>query len=56
MASGSLDLLQMFKWLMSKSWLSGTATMGQIGFGVEVVDTLGKDTRFSFTDFSVTDS
>jgi hypothetical protein len=55
LTSGSLDLLQMFTWLMSKAWLAGTATMGQIGFGVEVVDTLSTDARFTFTDFSVTD-
>ena len=56
MTSGNLDLLQMFKWLMSKGWLAGTSTMGQIGFGVEVVDTLSTDARFTFTNFSITDA
>ncbi len=55
MTSGSLDLLQMFRWLMSKGWLSSTSTMGQIGFGVEVVSTNNTNATFSVTNFSVTD-
>jgi hypothetical protein len=54
MTSGSVDLLQMFKWLQSKGWVSGGATVGQICYGVEIVSTNGAPATFSFTDFSIT--
>jgi hypothetical protein len=55
MTSGSLDLLQMLTWLMSKGWLPNDSTMGQICFGIEVVSTDGAEATFSVTDFSVSD-
>ena len=54
--SGSIDLLGIFKWLMSKGWLPGNSTLGQIDYGVEIVSTDGRPATFSFTDFSITDS
>ena len=56
MTSGELNLLQMFKWLMSQGWLSSKSTVGQIDFGVEIVSTGGRDATFNFTDFSITDN
>jgi hypothetical protein len=56
MTSGSLDLLSMFKWLMSKGWLSSTATVGQIDYGVEICSTNGRPATFRFTNFSITES
>jgi len=32
------------------------STLGQIGFGVEIVSTDGKPATFQFTDFSITSS
>ena len=52
--SGTIDLLQLFKWTMTQGWLSTTSTLGQICFGVEIVSTAGADARFDFTDFSIT--
>jgi hypothetical protein len=54
MASGNLNLLEMFKWLQSKGWLNSGATVGQIDYGVEIVSTDGRTATFSFTDFSIT--
>jgi hypothetical protein len=56
MTSGNLDLKEMFSWIQSKGWLGAAATMGQICFGVEVVDTLNADARFDVTDFSIVDN
>jgi len=55
MKSGSIDLLEIFTWLMSKGWLPDNSTLGQIDYGVEIVSTDGRDATFSFTDFSITD-
>ena len=52
--SGTIDLLAIFKWTMARGWLPSTSTLGQIDFGVEIVDTNGSDARFDFTDFSIT--
>jgi len=54
--AGSIDLLEIFKWLMSKGWLPTGSTLGQIDYGVEIVSTGGRNATFSFTDFSITDS
>jgi len=56
MKSGSIDLLAIFKWLMSKGWLPANSTLGQIDFGVEIVSTDGRNATFTFTDFSITDN
>jgi hypothetical protein len=56
MYSGTLDLLAMLKWLQGRGWLSSTATLGQVCFGVEVVHTGGTTARWDFTDFAITDS
>jgi len=51
--SGTMDLLEIFKWTMSKGWLPSNATLGQIDFGVEIVATNGTNAPFKFTDFSI---
>jgi hypothetical protein len=52
--SGSMNLLEIFQWLMSRGWLATNAYVSQIDFGVEIVSTNGTDARFDFTDFSIT--
>jgi hypothetical protein len=52
--SGTVDLLEIFNWTMSKTWLHSNSTLGQICFGVEIVSTNGADATFKFTDFSIT--
>jgi hypothetical protein len=51
--SGSMDLLGFFKWMMSKGWISSSATLGQVDYGVELVSTNGAPATFTFNDFSV---
>jgi hypothetical protein len=48
--SGTVDLLEIFDWVMAQGWLGSDATLGQIGFGVEIVSTDGSEARFSITD------
>jgi hypothetical protein len=52
--SGTIDLLEIFKWTMSKGWLPANSTVGQICFGVEIVSTNSTKATFKFTDFSIT--
>lgn len=52
--SGTVDLLEIFKWTISQGWLPSNSTLGQICFGVEIVSTNGSDATFYFTDFSIT--
>jgi hypothetical protein len=51
--SGTIDILEIFKWTTMQGWLPANATLGQIGFGVEVVYTGGGDAKWQFTDFSI---
>ena len=55
LTSGSLDLKALFDWTTGKGWLSEDSTLGQVCFGVEIVSTDGKDARFQFSDFSITE-
>jgi len=55
LTSGRLDLLAMFDWLESKGCLSKDSTLGQIGFGVEVVSTNDTDAVFTVSNFELTD-
>jgi hypothetical protein len=50
--SGSVNLLDFFKWLMAQNWIPGNSTLVQVDYGVEVVSTNGPET-FSFNNFSV---
>jgi hypothetical protein len=54
LTSGTLDLLEIFNWTTSQGWFPANSTLGQICFGVEIVDTGGAEARFDFTDFSIT--
>src|SRR4051794_2230284 len=54
--SGSLDLKAMIDYLVAHGRVPANSTLGQVGFGVEVVSTGGKPATFHFTDFSVTSS
>jgi glycosyl hydrolase family 12 len=54
--SGTVDLLEIFQWVMGKNWLPSDSWVSQIDFGVEIVSTDGRDAVFEFTDFSITDS
>jgi hypothetical protein len=51
--SASMDLLAFFKWIMSKGWITNSATLGQVDYGVELVSTGGVPATFTFSNFSV---
>ena len=53
--SGTLDLKAMLNYLVSKGRVSSSATVDQICYGVEIVDTGGKPATWKFTNFSITD-
>jgi hypothetical protein len=52
--SGTLDLLAFFKEVIARGWAPGSATLGAIDYGVELVSTNGADATFSVTGFSLT--
>ena len=54
--SGTLDIKAMLNYLVSKGRVSSSATVDQICYGVEIVDTGGSPATWRFTDFSITDS
>jgi hypothetical protein len=55
-AAGTVNLLDFFQWLMSRGWLAGNATLGQVDYGPELVSTNGAAATFSFSNFSVSTS
>jgi Glycosyl hydrolase family 12 len=54
--SGSVDLLEIFDWIIAKGWIPASSTLGQICYGVELVSTNSAPATFNFTDFSVATS
>lgn len=54
--SGTLDLKAMLNYLVAQGRVAATATVDQICYGVEIVDTGGSPATWKFTDFSITDS
>ena len=56
LTSGTLDLKAMLGYLVSKGRVASNATVDQICYGVEIVDTGGSPATWRFTNFSITDS
>jgi hypothetical protein len=54
--SGTIDLLAMIRWIISKGWLASNSTIGQIDYGFELVSTNGAPATFAVHDFSITSS
>lgn len=52
--SGTLNLLTFFDYVISKSWILPTSTLGAIDYGVELVSTGGSDATFQVNGFSLT--
>ena len=52
--SGTIDLLEIFRWVMAQGWMPANSTLGAIDFGVEIVSTNSTNATFQFTDFSIT--
>ena len=51
--SGTVDLLDIMKWVTAKGWLPAESTLNQVCFGVETVSTDDKDATFRVTAFSI---
>lgn len=54
--SGSVDLLGIFKWIISKGWIPSSSTVGQIDYGVELVSTSSAPATFTVSNFSISAS
>jgi hypothetical protein len=54
-SSGSVDVLKIMDWLVSKGWLSGSDRVSAIEYGVEISSTNGPQT-FHLNDYSLTTS
>jgi hypothetical protein len=52
--SGTVDLLEIFRWVITQGWMPSNSTLGAIDLGVEIVSTNSADATFAFTDFSIT--
>ncbi len=55
-SSGSVDILAMVNWLISKGVLASGTTFSSISYGWEVSSTGGKDETFNMSSFSMTAS
>jgi hypothetical protein len=55
-SSGTVNLLAFFQWIMSKGWMPGNSTLGQVDYGVELVSTNGVPQTFGFSNFTVSAS
>ena len=56
LTSGTIDLKAILNYLVGKGRVASGATVDQICYGVEIVDTGGKPATWKFTNFSITDS
>ena len=54
--SGTLNLLEVFNWIIAEGWMPASSTLREIDYGAEIVSTNGTPATFTFTDFSVTTS
>jgi hypothetical protein len=52
--SGTVNLVPIFQWMMSHSYLAANATLSQIDFGIEICSTAGADATYQVTDFNIT--
>ncbi|HXW43981.1 MAG TPA: hypothetical protein VEL03_04290 [Streptosporangiaceae bacterium] len=51
--SGTVNLLQVFDWLIARGWIPASSTLGQVDYGAEIVSTDNIPSTFAFTDFSI---
>jgi hypothetical protein len=51
--SGTVDLLQLFNYAVSKGWLPATSTVNQLSFGIEVCSTNGQDATWTISNYSL---
>jgi Glycosyl hydrolase family 12 len=51
--SGTVNLLDILRWVVAKGWLADNATLNQICYGVEMVSTDDTEATFQVTAFSI---
>ncbi|MDU0312601.1 FG-GAP-like repeat-containing protein [Phycicoccus sp. M110.8] len=56
LTSGTVDIKAMLGYLVARGRVASSATVDQICYGVEIVDTGGSSATWKFTNFSITDS
>jgi Glycosyl hydrolase family 12 len=54
--SGTVNLLEIFKWIMTQGWIPATSTLGQVDYGAEIVSTNNVPATFAFSNFAVSAS
>jgi hypothetical protein len=52
--SGTDNLLSYFSYMSGKGWISTSATLDQIDYGIEICSTDGEPATFKVTNFSIT--
>jgi len=52
--AGSVDLLKVFRWLVSQGWLKGTDKVAAIEYGVEIANTAGGPQTFRLNNYTLT--
>lgn len=52
-ASGRVDLLAVFKWLIGKGWLEGTDKIAAVEFGIEIANTAGEERIYYVDDYQL---
>jgi Glycosyl hydrolase family 12 len=51
--SGTVNLLEVFKWITEQGWIPADSTLGQVDYGAEIVSTNNVPATFAFSDFAV---
>ena len=51
--AASMDLLPFFKWIIAQGWLTNSAVLSQVCYGIELVSTDNTPETFSFSNFTV---
>lgn len=53
MTSGTLDLLEIVRWVIERGWLPQDSVLNQVCYGVEMVSTDDAEATFRVTDFAI---
>jgi hypothetical protein len=54
--AGTVNLLEIFKWIMARGWIPASSTLGQVDYGAEIVSTNNVPAAFAFSGFTVNTS
>jgi hypothetical protein len=52
-ASGTVDLLGIYNYVVNQGWMPASTTLYQIGFGPEICSTAGQNVTFYINDFTI---